>query len=196
MKPRRETLVQLEDTDQMTTGQKPGLSQTATSKKEQSMTDTNRPAETPNDDLTERTRALLASLSPQQVEELMNILKTATTGQQVPASTQPPAPTPAFMASHLTEVATRLEDYFTVLTEAGEDDPLDMVCVAFDDYMRALVGREDMGADWGPLENCPELEQPSDRLSLVDAGLLAELKDDKGELTGFVFPLLACELDA
>lgn len=195
MKPRREALAQLEDTDQMTTSQKPAPNQLATDKKEQRMT-TTCPAETPNDDLTERTRALLASLSPQQVEELMNILKTATTGQQVPASAQTLAPTPAFMASHLTEVATRLEDYFAVLSEAGEDDPLDMVCGAFDDYMRALVGREYMGADWVPLENCPHLEQPSARLSLVDAGLLAELKDDSGKLTGFVFPLLAREQDA
>ena len=106
---------------------------------------------------------------------------------------------PAFVASHLTEVATRLEDYFTARPAQNGEAPLFLAGVALDNYMRALVCREALEEDWVPLENFPDSHLPTLSLSmrnLVDAGLLAELKDDSGELTGFVFPLLVSEQDA
>lgn len=100
---------------------------------------------------------------------------------------------PAFIASHLVEVATRLEDYFTALPDTGHTTTIDGAGSAYDYYLKALAGREDPEYDWAPLENCPDLAHPLARRELIDAGLLAELKDDSGELTGFVFPLLVSE---
>lgn len=105
----------------------------------------------------------------------------------------------AFMASHLTEVATRLEDYFTAQHTKKGEAPIFLASVALENYMRALVSREDMEEDWVPLENFPDSHLPVLSLSmnyLVEAGLLAELKDDSGELTGFVFPLLVSEQES
>lgn len=106
---------------------------------------------------------------------------------------------PVFVASHLTEVATRLEDYFTARPAKNGDASIFIAGLAFASYMQALLSREDLEEDWAPLERClehfPGFDQAPARV-LIDAGLLAELKDDSGKLTGFVFPLLSREQDA